>query len=88
MMSMRSDFLGSLQRDKPLFDARLQIDVPPLKEEGLREVVSAPAQALGARFESDRLIEIIARRARKIRSRTWARCRSSRTHSTTCGERC
>ena len=63
MMSMRSDFLGSLQRDKPLFEARLQIDVPPLGEEGLREVVSRPAQALGARFESDRLIEIIARRA-------------------------
>jgi formylglycine-generating enzyme required for sulfatase activity len=60
---MRSDFLGSLQRDKPLFEARLQIDVPPLSEEGLREVVSTPAQALGARFESERLIEIIARRA-------------------------
>ena len=63
MMSMRSDFLGSLQSDKPLFEARLQIDVPPLGEEGLREVVSRPAQVLVARFENDRLIDIIARRA-------------------------
>ena len=62
MMSMRSDFLGSLQRDEPLFKARLQIDVPPLDEEELREVVSRPAQLLGARFESDRLIDIIALR--------------------------
>ena len=63
MMSMRADFLGSLQSDKPLFTARLQIDVPPLGEDELREVVSRPAQLLGARFESERLIDIIARRA-------------------------
>ena len=63
MMSMRSDFLGSLQSDAPLFKARLQIDVPPLGEEELREVVSRPAQLLGARFESEKLIDIIARRA-------------------------
>jgi len=63
MMSMRSDFLGSLQSDAPLFNARRLIEAPPLGEEGLREVVSRPAQLLGARFESDRLIEIIARRA-------------------------
>ena len=63
MMSMRSDFYGSLQSDAPLFRARLQIDVPPLGEDELREVVSRPAQLLGARFESDRLTDIIARRA-------------------------
>jgi formylglycine-generating enzyme required for sulfatase activity len=62
MMSMRSDFLGHLQADKPLFKARQQIDVPPLGEEELREVVSRPAQLLSARFESDVLIEIISRR--------------------------
>ena len=38
MMSMRSDFLGDLQKDEPLFRARQQIDVPPLREEALREV--------------------------------------------------
>ncbi len=63
MMSMRSDFYGSLQRDTPLFKARLQIDVPPLGEEDLREVVSRPAELLGARFENDRLAGIIAERA-------------------------
>ena len=63
MMSMRSDFLGSLQRDKPLFTARRLIEVPPLGEDGLCEVVGRPAQLLGARFESDRLIDIIVRRA-------------------------
>ena len=63
MISMRSDFYGSLQSDKPLFTARLQIDVPPLGEEELREVVRRPAELLGARLESERLIDIIAQRA-------------------------
>jgi formylglycine-generating enzyme required for sulfatase activity len=63
MMSMRSDFLGSLQSDKALFGARQLIEVPPLGEAELREIVSRPAQVLAARFESDRLVDIIARRA-------------------------
>jgi formylglycine-generating enzyme required for sulfatase activity len=63
MMSMRSDFLGALQSDKPLFRARQQIDVPPLGEEELREVVARPAQMLAARFETEGLIDIISRRA-------------------------
>ena len=62
MMSMRSDFLGHLQRDEPLFRARQHIDVPPLREAELREVVSRPAQLLAARFETERLIDIITRR--------------------------
>jgi len=62
MMSMRADFLGRLQADKPLFKARQHIDVPPLGEEELREIVSRPAQLLSARFESDGLIEVISRR--------------------------
>src|SRR5262249_28627306 len=63
MMSMRADFLGHLQSDKPLFKARQQIDVPPLGEEELREVVSRPAQLLGAHFETEGLVDIIAGRA-------------------------
>ena len=63
MMSMRSDFLGALQSDKPLFRARQQIDVPPLGEEELREVVARPAQMLAARFENEGLVDIISRRA-------------------------
>jgi formylglycine-generating enzyme required for sulfatase activity len=62
MVSMRSDFLGDLQKDEPLFDARQQIDVPPLREAQLREVVSRPANLLSARFETDGLIDIITRR--------------------------
>ncbi len=63
MMSMRSDFYGFLQSDAPLFTARRQIDVPPLGEEDLREVVSAPAKLLGASFEDGRLVGMIAQRA-------------------------
>jgi formylglycine-generating enzyme required for sulfatase activity len=62
MMSMRSDFLGELQKDEALFRARQQIDVPPLREAELREVVSRPAKMLGARFEPDSLVDIITRR--------------------------
>jgi formylglycine-generating enzyme required for sulfatase activity len=63
MMSLRADFLGYLQSDKPLFKARQHIDVTPLGEEELREVVSRPAQLLGAQFESDGLVATITRRA-------------------------
>jgi formylglycine-generating enzyme required for sulfatase activity len=63
MMSMRSDFLGSLQRDEPLFQVRELIEAPPLGEDGLREVVSRPAELLGARFDNKDLVDIIARRA-------------------------
>lgn len=63
MMSMRADFLGHLQADKPLFKIRQHIDVPPLGREELREIVGRPAQLLSARFESDELIEIISQRA-------------------------
>ena len=63
MMSLRSDFLGDLQRDEPLFAARQQIDVPPLREAELRKVISRPAELLSASFESEKLIDIIARRA-------------------------
>src|SRR3984957_20438500 len=62
IMSMRSDFLGHLQNDKPLFKVRQHIDVPPLGEEELREIVSRPAQLLAARFETEGLIDIITRR--------------------------
>jgi hypothetical protein len=63
MMSLRSDFLGSLQSYKPLFSACQQINVLPLGEQELHEVVSRPAALLGARFETDRVIDIIAQRA-------------------------
>jgi formylglycine-generating enzyme required for sulfatase activity len=63
MMSLRSDFLGSLQSDAPLFAARRLIETPPLGEDALREVVNRPAEALGARFAGDQLVDVLARRA-------------------------
>ena len=62
LMSMRSDFLGELQKDEPLYKVHLQINVPPLREAELREVVSRPAELLSARFETDGLADVITRR--------------------------
>jgi TIR domain len=62
LMSMRADFLGDLQKDEPLFKIHRKIDVPPLREAELREVVSRPAELLSARFETDGLADIIAQR--------------------------
>jgi formylglycine-generating enzyme required for sulfatase activity len=62
LMSMRSDFLGELQKDEPLYKVHLQINVPPLREAELREVVSRPPELLAARFETDGLADVITRR--------------------------
>jgi len=62
LMSMRSDFLGELQKDEPLFKVHRKIDVPPLREAELGEVVSRPAELLSARFETAELADIITRR--------------------------
>jgi hypothetical protein len=62
LMSIRADFLGAFQRDEPLFDVRRYIEVPPLRETQLREVVSRPAALLGAHFEPEPLAGEIARR--------------------------
>jgi len=62
LMSMRSDFLGPLQNDEPLFAVHRKIDVPPLREAELSRVIRQPAQQLSARFESEELIAVITRR--------------------------
>jgi formylglycine-generating enzyme required for sulfatase activity len=62
LVSMRADFLGDLLKDEPLYRVHRQINVPPLREAGLRDVVSRPAQLLSARFETDGLVDIITRR--------------------------
>jgi formylglycine-generating enzyme required for sulfatase activity len=63
LISLRADFLGALQNDEPLYAVHRKIDVPPLREAELREVVSRPAALLSARFETDALAADIARRA-------------------------
>src|SRR4029450_7808301 len=61
-MRMLSDFLCELQKDEPLFRVHRQVNVPPLREAELREVVSRPAKLLAAQFESKGLGDIITRR--------------------------
>ena len=63
MMSLRADFFGDLLNDEPLSRCVHKINVPPLREAQLREVVSRPAALLGARFETEHLAADIARRA-------------------------
>jgi formylglycine-generating enzyme required for sulfatase activity len=63
LMSMRTDFLGELQKDEPLYNAHRQINVAPLREAKLRQVVNRPAELLSARFETAGLADIITRRA-------------------------
>jgi formylglycine-generating enzyme required for sulfatase activity len=62
LMSLRADFFGELQADELLYGVHRQVNVPPLREAELREVVSRPAELLGARFETDGLADIITRR--------------------------
>jgi formylglycine-generating enzyme required for sulfatase activity len=63
LISLRADFLGELQKDEVLDDASRKIEVKPLRESQLLEVVSKPAALLGARFENQHLADDIARRA-------------------------
>jgi formylglycine-generating enzyme required for sulfatase activity len=60
LMSLRADFLGALQNDEALFNVHHKIDVPPLREAELHEVVSRPAELLSARFETDELAAYVA----------------------------
>ncbi len=62
MMSLRADFFGELQKDQALYEVHKVINVPPLREAELREVVRRPAALLSARFENDRLAADIAQR--------------------------
>ncbi|HEX5864225.1 MAG TPA: formylglycine-generating enzyme family protein, partial [Casimicrobiaceae bacterium] len=59
---MRADFFGDLQKDEALHAVHRLIEVPPLREAQLREVVSRPADLLSARFETDELAASIAHR--------------------------
>jgi formylglycine-generating enzyme required for sulfatase activity len=62
MMSMRADFFGDLQKDEPLYSVHQQVNVPPLREPQLREVVDRPAELLSACFEPQELAADIAQR--------------------------
>jgi WD40 repeat protein len=62
MMSLRADFFGDLHRDELLYAVHRQVNVPPLREAELREIVNRPAASLAACFESDTLAADIAQR--------------------------
>ena len=86
-MSMRSDFLGELQKDEPLYSVHQQINVPPMRRDALLELVSQPAELLSARFETAHP----CRRHRKPRSRrvqqgSLAFCHFCPTSWMTCGD--
>jgi hypothetical protein len=63
MMSLRSDFFGKLQNDEWLYTVHSQINVPPLREPALRQVVNRPPSLLSASFETEKLGDEIAQRA-------------------------
>jgi formylglycine-generating enzyme required for sulfatase activity len=62
LMSLRADFVGELQKDQRLYESHLLVNVPPLREEQLAEVVRLPAERLGARFDDSDLATTIARK--------------------------
>src|SRR5207244_2487677 len=51
-----------LQKDEALFAAHQLVNLPPLREAQLREVVGRPAELLSARFETAGLADNITRR--------------------------
>lgn len=63
LMSLRADFFGELLQDEALHEVSRKIEVPPLREAQLREVVTRPAKLLSASFETDHLAADIAKRA-------------------------
>src|SRR5215813_2484900 len=85
MMSIRADFFGDLQKDEALYSAHRQINVPPLREAKLREVVSRPAALLSARFETSDLAPPSPMWRRRNQRGMPARFRCCRICSRTCG---
>ena len=57
LTSLRSDHYGHFQADAQLFANSVMVDVPPLREEGLRQVVERPPALLGAHFEDGNMGE-------------------------------
>jgi hypothetical protein len=57
--SLRADYFDALQADEALFKAYAHVNVAPLDHDRLREVVAAPAGALGVGFENERTADAI-----------------------------
>jgi formylglycine-generating enzyme required for sulfatase activity len=61
--TLRSDYYGRLQADEVLFKATARVDVEPVREEGLREIVVTPASALNVSFDPPDVTKDIVREA-------------------------
>ncbi len=60
MMSLRSDHYGFLQADTAVFPSTQVLDVPPLRQDQLAEIIRSAAGALKARFADETMSEDIA----------------------------
>jgi len=56
LLSLRSDYYTPYQNDRDLFDASERVDILPLADDVLTEIVRKPAETLGARFESTDMV--------------------------------
>ncbi|MGI9509164.1 MAG: TIR domain-containing protein [Geminicoccaceae bacterium] len=89
LASLRSDYYGHLQADELLFAVAERIDVPPLNQAELEDVIRRPATTLGAWFETDEVIPLIAGSAAEepgslpllsyLMADTWDAMRSDKT---------
>ncbi len=61
--SIRSDYYGYHQANAPLFEHMHRVDVRPFGADGLKRVITGPAEKLGAAFESGELADFIVRGA-------------------------
>lgn len=60
LMSLRSDFYQNFQNDTAIFALSEKVDVLPLTQDVLADVIRKPAETLGARFEDNNMPTVIA----------------------------
>ena len=60
LATARSDFLDRLQADSAIFRCRRQLDIEPLNESSLLDVVRRPSEILGVTFEKGLDIALVA----------------------------
>lgn len=60
LMSLRSDFYQDFQNDAAIFALSEKVDVLPLSQDVLTDVIRKPAETLGARFEDNNMPTVIA----------------------------
>ena len=61
LLSLGSNYCGSLQADEALFDVSRRVDVPPMRAEALCQAIKRPAEALDVCFEPAEMPSNLAR---------------------------